>query len=74
MNLIKKILTFIAEYFVFVVGLLFIFVLGVVYSLLRLEGLLVNLVFLLIAIGWIAFLIKYYWEIMEKKKKGPLIK
>ena len=67
--MIKSFFRFIAEYFVFFAGLLFIFIIGVIYAYLRLEGLIVNLVFLLIAIGWTIFLIKYFWELMEKKKK-----
>lgn len=57
---------FFAEYFVFFVGFLFIFGVGVVYALIRPEGLLFNLVFLAVAIGWVIFLVKYFWELMEK--------
>ena len=62
-----------AEYFVFVVGLLFIFLMGIVYALLKLEGLVANFFFLLIALGWVTFLIKYFWELMEKKSKRQIM-
>lgn len=68
--MIRSFLRFIAEYFVFFAGFLFIFIIGVIYAYLRLESLIVNLVFLLIAVGWTVFLIKYFWELMEKKKKN----
>ena len=67
MKFIKKLLSLIAEYFVFVGGFLFIFFIGLLYAFLRPEGALINSVFLLIAVGWIVFLIKYFWDIMEKK-------
>ena len=41
-------------------GLLFIFAMGVLYAFIRPEGLLLNGVFLLIVIGWVIFLIKYF--------------
>jgi len=66
--MLKKFFRFVAEYFVFLSGTLFIFIMGIIYAFLRLEGILANLVFFLIALGWILFLIKYFWELMEKKK------
>ena len=66
MGLIRRSIRFIAEHFVFFVGLLFIFVIGGVYAFLRPEGLVINLIFLIIALGWIIFLIKYFWDIMDK--------
>ena len=62
----QKIVRFFAEYFVFLGGFLFIFGVGVVYALVRPEGLVFNLVFLAVAIGWVIFLVKYFWELMEK--------
>jgi len=67
--MIKSVIRFIAEYFVFIAGFLFIFIIGALYAVLQLEGLVINLVFLLIAIGWTVFIIRYFWELMEKKKK-----
>lgn len=69
MNLFKKTFRFFAEYFVFVAGLLFAFVLGAVYAIARPRGILVNVVFLLIIFGWLAYLIKNFWDLMEKRKK-----
>ena len=66
MNVIKKILRFIAKNFVFFVGFLFIFVFGFMYAYLRPQGVVFNAIFLVIVVGWIVFLIKYFWEIMEK--------
>ena len=67
-GIVKKILRFVAEYFVVVGGLLFIFAMGVLYAFIRPEGLLLNGVFLLIVIGWVIFLIKYFWDLMDKRK------
>ena len=68
MELVKKIGRFVAEYFIFVVGFLFIFVIGGFYAFLRPQGW-VSAVFLIIAIGWIVYLTKYFWEVMDKHKK-----
>ncbi|KKR30612.1 hypothetical protein A2715_00300 [Candidatus Woesebacteria bacterium RIFCSPHIGHO2_01_FULL_39_32] len=71
MNILKKLLRFIAEYFVFVGGLLFIFVIGILYAYIRPEGIIFNAIFLIIVIGWIVFLIKYFWEILDNNKNSP---
>ncbi|OGM20447.1 hypothetical protein A2714_01300 [Candidatus Woesebacteria bacterium RIFCSPHIGHO2_01_FULL_38_9] len=70
MGFLKKFFRFIAEYFVFFVGFLFIFVIGLFYAFIRPQGLVFNLIFLVIAIGWVIFLIRYFWEIMEKQKSS----
>ncbi len=70
MGYIRKIFRFIAEYFVFFVGFLFIFVIGLFYAFIRPEGILFNLVFLVIAVGWVIFLIRYFWELIEKQKSS----
>lgn len=67
MELVKKIGKFVAEYFVFVVGLLFIFVIGGLYAFLKPQGL-VSVIFLVIAIGWIVYITRYFWEIIDKNK------
>lgn len=64
----KKVLRFLATNFVFGVGVVFIFVFGFLYAYLRPQGLLFKGIFLLILIGWIIFMIKYFWELMEKNK------
>jgi cytochrome c biogenesis protein CcdA len=66
---IKKILNFFAKYFVFAVGFLFVFVIGFIYAMLRPEGILVNAIFLIIVLGWIVFIIFYFWDLIEKNKK-----
>ncbi len=53
MEIIRKILRFIAEYFVFVVGFAFIFVFGFLYAFVRPESAVFNVVFLVIVVGWI---------------------
>ncbi|OGM18846.1 hypothetical protein A2686_02290 [Candidatus Woesebacteria bacterium RIFCSPHIGHO2_01_FULL_38_10] len=68
--MIKKIFRFLAEYFVFLGGLLFIFTMGAIYAFLQPEGTLVNITFLIIVVGWIIFLIKYFWDLVEKDKKA----
>jgi positive regulator of sigma E activity len=68
MSYLIRFVRFVAEYFVFVVGILFIFVIGFLYSSIKSEGIIVNVIFLIIAVGWIAFMIRYYWDMMEKKK------
>lgn len=70
MDSIRKVLRFFAEYFVFVGGFLFIFVIGYLYAYIRPEGLVFNLVFLAITLGWVIFLIKYFWDLIEKHKDG----
>jgi len=68
MGFIEKIWRFFAEYFVFVGGFLFIFAIGALYAYLRPQGVLFNVIFLIITIGWIVFLIRYFWDLLEKKK------
>lgn len=72
MRFLREILKFLAEYFVFIAGSLFIFAIGFVYALIRPEGFVFNLIFLIIAVGWIVFLIKYFWDILEKHKNSNL--
>lgn len=67
----SKFFRFFAEYFVFLVGFLFIFVVGFLYAFIKPEGLLFNLVFLAIAVGWVVYLVKYFWELMEKHTAEP---
>lgn len=68
MEFIKKMARFFAEYFIFVVGFLFIFVIGGLYAFLRPQGW-VSAIFLVIAIGWIVYLTKNFWEIIDKNNK-----
>lgn len=70
MSVIRKIFRFIGEYFVFVGGFLFVFVIGALYAFIRPEGLVFNLVFLLIAVGWVVFLIRYFWELLDKNNEN----
>jgi hypothetical protein len=69
--MIKKIFHFIAKNFVFVGGLLFIFAIGLTFSFLKVDSWLVRIIFLIFALGWILFLIKYFWDLMDKNQKGP---
>jgi ABC-type bacteriocin/lantibiotic exporter with double-glycine peptidase domain len=69
-SVFRSIFRFFAEYFVVLVGLLFIFVIGVLYALISPEGVLVNSIFLLIFVGWIIFEIKYFWDIIDRTKKN----
>lgn len=64
--MIKSVLKLIAEYFVFLGGFLFVFAVGAIYAFLRPEGAVVGSIFLIIGIGWILFLIKYFWDLLEK--------
>ena len=68
MGIIKRIFQFFAEYFVFVAQILFAFVLGAVYAIAQPKGFWPNLAFLLIIVGWLAYLIKNFWDLMEKRK------
>ncbi|OGM08773.1 hypothetical protein A2Z67_01850 [Candidatus Woesebacteria bacterium RBG_13_36_22] len=70
MSCLSKIFKLFAEYFVFLVGLLFIFVIGFLYAYIKPEGLLFNVVFLAIAIGWVTFIVKYFWELLERNSPG----
>lgn len=67
--MIKKIARFFAEYFVFVVNLVFIFVIAAVYGFLDAGGY-VNVIFLLLVIVWIIYQIKYFWDLLGKKSKA----
>ena len=70
MGFLSKIFRFFAEFFVFFVGLLFIFVIGFIYAYIKPEGLLFNIVFLAIVVSWVIFMVKYFWELLEKHKYG----
>ena len=75
MGFLSKIFRFFAEYFIFLAGFLFIFVIGFLYAYIRPEGALFNVIFLVIAIGWVIFMVRYFWEILEKSdsdRKRPL--
>jgi hypothetical protein len=67
--MIKKIFELIAEYFAFFAGFLFVFVLGLVYAIFRPEGLVFNLVFIVVITGFVIYLVKSFWELLEKGKK-----
>ncbi len=58
----------IKSWFIFILGLIFIFAIGVVYAYLQPEDLWLKLIFLVIALGWVAFMIKYIWDVMDKKR------
>jgi len=66
MGVISKLIKLFAEYFIFFVGFLFIFVVGFLYAFISPQGLLFNLIFLLIALLWVFFIVKYFWELLEK--------
>ncbi len=66
MQRVKKALGFLAKNFVFFVGIIFIFVFGFLYAYVKPQGIIFNGVFLLIVIGWVIFMIRYFWELMEK--------
>jgi membrane protein implicated in regulation of membrane protease activity len=68
MIILRSIGIFIAKYFIFVVGFLFVFVIGGLYALLQPDGW-VGVIFLFITVGWIIYLIKHFWEVMDKNKK-----
>jgi hypothetical protein len=65
---IMKIFTLINSWFTFLLGLIFIFGIGLIYAYLQPEDLWLNIVFLVIALGWVAFTIKYIWDVMDKKR------
>lgn len=66
MGFLSKIFKLFAEYFVFLIGFVFIFVVGFLYAYIKPQGFLFNIIFLLIALGWIIFMVKYFWELLEK--------
>ena len=70
MGFLSKIFRLFAEYFVFVIGFLFIFVVGFFYAYIKPQGLLFNIVFLAIAVGWVIFMVKYFWELLDKNSSG----
>jgi len=68
MEFVKKFFRLLANYFAFVGGLLFIFTLGAIYAFVKPQGYLINSIFLLLAVGWVGFLIKYFWDLVEKNE------
>jgi hypothetical protein len=52
---------------VFVVELIFIFFIGLLYAFIQPEELWVKSVFLLIAFGWVIYIIRSVWDFIEKK-------
>ena len=65
----RKTLRFIATYFVVFIGLIFIFVVGALYAFIRPEGALINVIFLIILVGWVVYQIKYFWDLIDKRKE-----
>lgn len=68
--MVRKTFRYFVEYFVVFVGLIFIFVIGAIYALLRPEGLLIKGIFFIILVGWVIYQIKYFWDLLDKKKKN----
>lgn len=69
MSAFRKIGRLIGNYFAFVGGFLFIFTLGVIYAFIKPQGLLINGIFIVLGFGWMGFLVKYFWELMEKNNR-----
>ncbi len=69
----KLILTLVKSWFTFILGLVFIFGIGLIYAYLQPEDLWLKAVFLVIALGWVAFTIKYIWDVMDKKRTTPIV-
>ncbi len=69
MGFLSNIIKFFAEYFIFLVGFLFIFVVGFLYAYIKPEGIVFNIIFLIIAVGWVIFMVKYFWELIDKNSK-----
>ena len=70
--MLRKILRFIAMYFAVFIGLIFIFVVGALYAFIRPEGALINVIFLIILVGWIVYQIKYFWDLIDRRKEEPV--
>ncbi len=68
MGFVSKVFKLLAEYFVFLIGFVFIFVVGFLYAYIKPEGWLFNIVFLAIAIGWVVFMVRYFWELIDRNK------
>ncbi len=69
MTKMHKVLEFIVEYFMLFIGLVFIFAMGVIYAVLRPQGILISILFLVIGIGWTIYMIKYFWDLIDKKQE-----
>lgn len=65
----RKLGRFIARYFSFFAGFLFVFVLGLVYALFRPGDIWANTVFILLIVGLVIYLIRSLWEVLEEEKK-----
>lgn len=57
------------EYFMFFIGLVFIFATGIIYSVLRPQGILVSALFLIIGLAWTIYMIKFIWDLIDKKQE-----
>lgn len=55
------------SYLVFAVELAFIFFIGLLYAFIQPEEIWVKLIFLVIAFGWVIYIIKSIWEFIEWK-------
>ena len=69
MTKMRKIFGFIVEYFMLIIGLIFIFAMGIFYSVLRPQGIVVSILFLVIGVGWTIYMIKYFWDLIDKKQE-----
>jgi hypothetical protein len=67
--MIRRLFRYIAEYFIFLIGFVFIFVIGAIYSFIQPEGLWANALFLLIALGWVVYIVKQFWDLIDKNRK-----
>lgn len=57
----------VTNYIVFAVEIAFIFIIGLLYAFIQPEELWVKLIFLVIAFGWVIFIIKSIWDYIERK-------
>lgn len=60
---------FFSQSITLVLGLVFIFGMGLLYAFVRPEELIINLIFFVIVLGWLVFVIKYVWDALDKGKK-----
>lgn len=69
MKVAKFLLNLISRYFSFVFGFIFVFIIGATYAFVQPEGILINAIFLVISLGWVVYIIKSLWDIIDKKRE-----
>jgi len=58
-----------SQYVGLVIGVVFAFILGLIYAVLRPKQIFVNIIILVNLLGWLIYIIKFIWEMLDKRKE-----